>query len=690
MKTLNHWALAACLLYTGVAVGQQKEHRIIALANPRHDSIVIRWAPASQVAWQTGNKYGYFIDRFVVARDGKAVELTNQQPQRLRAAALRPLPEGEMELLAAKDDRVALVKDATWSKDFQLSSPEKNLGDYITQRGEADMRFGFVLLACDLSPVAANAAGLRFVDRTVKKGERYAYKISVAQQPKGAAIEPAVCVTSLQEPIKLSPPREFSVQFGDSLAVLQWLSNIDKGIYTAYMVERSLDGKKFTPVTDLPVIYSGDKADQSFSYFKDSLADNETTYYYRVKGLTPFGESGPYSTIAHGQGAPAYEKPFIDSIAAIDNKKIYLQWHLAALLKNKAQSIVITRAGKAAGPYKDVSPVLDRKTVSWTDEKPIADAYYRLKIKTVDGRTVYSLPQLGQVMDTEPPAMPAGVKGTIDSMGIVRLEWQPNKETDLQGYRIFRTNAAHEEFSEVTRRILKKNRFTDTIKMQTLSEKILYRVVAVDKTFNPSDYSDTCTLVRPDKIAPAAPLFTYGRMQDTVPGILLQWRNSRSDDVVKQALYRVNAKIGSANRERILLDSGNSLHEWLDTAVQAGSTYYYEIIAVDEAGNQSKDRSGDILYETGWRPAIKDVKAMANREKQQIQVEWKYGQQAAIYYVYRSVNDQPWLLFKKLAGTQKTVTDDEIKIGNRYAYKIKAAWKEGKTTMMSKPVTVDY
>jgi hypothetical protein len=471
---------------------------------------------------------------------------------------------------------------------------------------------------------------------------------------------------------------------------MQWLTNIDKGIYTAYMVERSADGKNFKPVTDLPVMYSTDKPNQQFSYFIDTLTDNETTWHYRIKGLTPFGEAGPYSQVVNGHGAPALEPPFIDSIASIDNKKIYLEWHLSALLKSKVASLIVTRATKAAWPYKDISAALGKDVISFIDEKPAGDGYYRLKIKTTDNRIVYSLPQLGQVIDVVPPAMPAGVKGTIDSNGIVHLQWDANAEADLKGYRVFRANAEHEEFTEVTRRVLKKNSFTDTVVVQTLSEKVLYRVVAVDKVFNPSAYSDIYTLARPDKIPPSAPLFTYNRAQDTVPGILLKWRNSSSSDVVKQVLYRVSSLVGSFNKDIVFTDSTNRIHEWLDTAVQAGSKYYYELVAYDEAGNQAKDRSGDIVYETAYRPAIKDIKAQADRDKKQITVEWKHNQDPAVYYIYRSVNNQGYLLFKTLTGTQKSVTDDGIKIGNTYAYRIKAEWTSGKTTMMSKPVSVQY
>ncbi len=689
MKALNPGLVMLFLLCTHWVMGQQKQHAVYALANPRYDSIVIRWAPASQVAWQMGNRYGYQLERFVVARDGKPVELSGQQGVQLTTAPIRPIAEAQMEQLAVKDDRVALVKEAIYSKDFHVSSPEKGLGDFITKQCEADMRFGFMLLACDLSPAAANAAGLRFVDRSVKKGERYAYKISMTQQPKGVTIEPGYCVTSLQEIVRLSPPREFSAQFGDSIARLQWLSNIDKGIYTAYVVERSKDGKSYQPVTDLPIMYSAEK-NQSFSYFIDTLLDNETTMYYRVKGLTPFGEAGPYSTVVSGQGSAALEKPFIDSIAAIDNKKIYLQWHLSPLLQSKTQSIAVTRAPKVEGPYKDISQPLGKQALTWLDEKPPADSYYRLKIKTTDGRVIYSLPELGQLIDKDPPAMPVGVKGIIDSTGIVHLQWDANTESDLRGYRVFRANAAHEEFTEITNRVVRKTSFTDTIQIKTLSEKVLYRIVAVDKMYNPSEYSTILTLNRPDVVPPSAPVFVYNRVQDTVAGILLRWKNSTSSDVVKQVLYRVNSQVGSFNKSIVFTDTTNKVHEWLDTAIQAGGKYYYELVAYDEANNSSKDRSGDIEYESAYRAAISNIKAAADREKKLINLEWKHDQDPAVYYVYRSVNNQSFLLYKKLNGKQKSLTDDEIRIGNQYAYRVKAEWTSGKTTMMSKPVSVSF
>jgi hypothetical protein len=199
MKALYRLMVLFCVLYSGAASAQEKQHAIIALASPRHDSIVIRWAPATQVAWLSGNRHGYIIERFVVAREGKPVALAGQQAQRLIATPIRPVAEAQMEQMAVKDDKVALVKEAIYSKEFQVTAPEKGIGDFIINQGEADMRFGFMLLAADLSPAAANAAGLRFVDRSVKKGERYAYKISVVQQPKGVTA-PGIFSTIPRQP----------------------------------------------------------------------------------------------------------------------------------------------------------------------------------------------------------------------------------------------------------------------------------------------------------------------------------------------------------------------------------------------------------------------------------------------------------------------------------------------------------
>src|SRR5690242_5558293 len=129
---------AVCLLIIIIFIAfhlqaQQREHRVIVLANPKGDSIVLRWAPASFITWQMGNKYGYLIERFVIAKDGNASSFSATSAFKLNSAPVRPWSEAQMENVAVIDEKVAIVKEAIYSKDFQLTSPEKNIGNYITQ-----------------------------------------------------------------------------------------------------------------------------------------------------------------------------------------------------------------------------------------------------------------------------------------------------------------------------------------------------------------------------------------------------------------------------------------------------------------------------------------------------------------------------------------------------------------------------
>ena len=62
-------------------------------------------------------------------------------------------------------------------------------------------------------------------------------------------------------------------------------------------------------------------------------------------------------------------------------------------------------------------------------------------------------------------------------------------KADLYGYRVFRANSKHEEFSQITVESVFYSHYTDTISLQTLTKKVYYKILAVDQRQNWSEFS---------------------------------------------------------------------------------------------------------------------------------------------------------------------------------------------------------
>ena len=675
------------LCATGISYGQDNEHKIVGIANPKDGKIRLRWSPASYIAWEIGNKYGYTVERFTISANGALV--SQPKPVMLTRQPLKPYTLQRMEALAEKDDRIAMIAELIYGEGGKKVTPEQGFGAYMENKNINDWRMAMALLSCDLSIAAAQSAALYLEDEDVKKGERYAYRIAPAQQPQNLVIDTAFVIASLDEPVILVKPHELAIVCADSTATLGWLTTFNRGMYSAYMVERGVDGKNFKPVSDLPILpTSPDK--NGFSYYQDPLPDNDKRYSYRVRGITPFGEYGPYSQTVEGMGVPAIsDMPTMDTIIVVDNKKIMLQWSLPGKLSRQLDKVIITRADKATGSYSPLA-TLKGTTTTFTDDKPLVSNYYRIKGITKSGKAIYSFPYFAQLIDSMPPAVPVGLAGKVDSTGIVSLQWTANTEKDLRGYRVFRANSNKEEFIEVTTEILERPKFTDTITLHTLTSNVFYKVIAVDKNYNPSEYSPYLMLKRPDTIAPSRPLITKAYRSDSLHAIVLEWINSSSHDVVKYTLNSINTK-DSSRKQVAVWDTTSKRESYTDTALVMGNTYYYELIAYDDTGNQAKELSGDIWFETGKRPAVKGFKGIVNTEKKQVELSWQYNQpEVKQYRIYRAKNDLPFILFTTADGGQQQWVDNEVFLGNIYKYKITAVMKGDVKAEMSKVVEVKF
>jgi hypothetical protein len=180
----------------------------------------------------------------------------------------------------------------------------------------------------------------------------------------------------------LPAPLKFSAEVKGNLVLLRWDQSYHKRIYTSYVVERSADGKFFKPISEDPVsTLSPTAADETeFQYASDSLADISKEYHYRVKGLTPSGESGPPSEMKSVKGKNIItSQPYITSAISTDNKTVTVTWDFPQEHNNLLDGFYIERSASPSGSYSKAHEGLLPKDVRlFNDVAPRQTNYYRV------------------------------------------------------------------------------------------------------------------------------------------------------------------------------------------------------------------------------------------------------------------------------------------------------------------------
>ena len=669
------------------------------LATVRQKTVLLRWSPTQFLLWQAGNRYGYVLERYTLNTDGSLQELPGKGKV-LSSMPIKPIDEAGFARLEKTEPRAAIVSEMMYGKQFLPALSGDDPRAIMQKNNENQTRFGMALLTCDLSKPIAIAAGLLWIDRTVLPGNRYIYRVRIAlpdsvKATKPLLYEPGVTVVDTREETKILPPQRLKAEFTDKQATLSWFTRLDKGTYTAYQIEKSTDGKAFKPVSQLPFVYLSEQDDPETAYFTDSLSNNEQVFYYRISGFTPFGDTGPPSQIVSGHGTSNLTGLLIiEKAIVIKNKTVSLSWSFPPALQKNIKGYFVSRSTKPDGLFKNINPTqLPPAQLAFTDEPQQINNYYVIRAVANDNTEMaHSFPYLVQLEDDVPPAVPTGFAGIADTSGIVRLNWKANTDPDLQGYRIFRTNDLKAEFTEITKIILTKTVFNDTINVETLTKNVFYKIISVDKHFNTSAYSPVLRMRRPDKIPPAPPVFIQAFFK--ADSVSLSWENSISTDVARYELYRqeINITRDTSNSQKITSWKGSlTKNNYKDGLIKQGKMYRYLLIASDSTGNVSKAISGDVFAESGVRKAVASLKAVPDREKRSILLTWQTPEtQAVRTLIYRSTGTQPYLLYDTLSGNPQQFADSDIKAGNRYQYKIKVFFSGGVSTEMSKEVIVNY
>jgi uncharacterized protein len=658
----------------------------------KRDTVILRWAPTTALAWEIANRNGFVVKRYTVFRNGVLDTVNAPEEVVLTPSAIKPLPLDDWETLVKKDRYAAIAAQALYGESFSLSNPSSGAVQFFNQTEDKESRYSFALFAADHSAPTAKALALQWIDTSIKKNEKYVYRIYLGEQHPTYKINPGTIYVDPEQIMKLPEPEDLKAEFGDQSVSLNWKSFYLQNIYVSYKVERSEDdGKTFYPAND-QVFLNTRNTDEiaQRTFFVDSLPANYKVYHYRVRGITPFGELGPPSASVKGVGLGSAKGAIavVEMTHVYNNGDVYIQWRFPQMLKSKLKGFSVAKGKSHKGPFVDITKeLISPKENHVIDKNPQPVTYYIVRAVGEDGTVTTSFPALVQLEDFTPPKVPTGLSGSIDQKGIVSLTWKPNDEADLSGYRVFTANDLSEEFVLVTNQPLLENNFADTVNIQTLTQNIYYKVVSLDNRYNASDYSQPILLKRPDVIPPSATQFTKAESGNGF--IDIEWHPGVNDDIAKYTLQIASTRDTTFRLAKEFLKS-DSIFKYRDTAVTPGNRYHYRLFITDEAGLRSKPTDITVnAIDYFVRESVSSVRYGLDRDKHLIKLEWDYNHTGVTgYQIYKAREGGTLRLYKFVSAKQ--FTDKALSANTKYVYAVRAIFENGAEGELSKPVEIVY
>lgn len=656
--------LISALLLVGTAGAQVGDIHVT--ARKADGQVLVKCMPTNAATW------------YYMMQGGATVELDGRAAITLRHGA----PEDFLATGADEQWRNALAELAR-----EIPTPavdERNVDAVIKAGKDFDRQYLAWILLTAYTPELSRLSGFQF-----------------ALPDDGRAISGSVQVPSMEAaPFRFASDQlrgdldgiPFEAQGGDKSAVLRWSHAPLRGHVVAYLIERSRDGKDFSPIGP-PVVYDkrgkGVAGDPLGMEWTDPLPANGETWHYRLVALDAFGMRSANNTVREVTPQVSTALPPFGSarIEARPDGSSTIQWNYPDNPYVKSFHVVHSTKG-ALGPYElshegELPP--DTRTFTHT-LPPDEDVHYRIIAAGKDGNAVASDLIYRALADEVPPDAPEGVRVSVDSTGLATIQWQPVQDKDLKGYRVFKSFQAGGGFVQLTHAPIADTIFSDTLDLQRLDKLVYYQVTAVDGSYNQSDPSETAVGRMPDVVPPSAPLLTRVEV-DRDNRVQLAWQPSSSPDV---AYYEPQYRDGDDTLFHSLGSVTPAQHVFQDAAFKEVPQWReYRILAVDSAGNQAgSNLRRAVRRDRATRPpAPSDLRATV--EEGSVRLSWALDPGVRVshllIYLQRESEGKPVLVDRVEAAVGATSPMPAME-GDQY--RVRAVNEQGVKSLFSEAAQV--
>jgi hypothetical protein len=637
-----------------------------------HDDkeVWLKWTPTDTKTFYDGVKYGYRIARYTIEKDGKKLK-----PEAIRFLVQEPLKPADKEAFQKNKEDVYVQMAGEL-----LYYPKAQAGE--TQADIDKERFLYSQLATNMSFEASKLMGLGFVDKTVRKNEKYRYVVTLAD-PASNSVK-AAAVSGLSERVLVPLPENLRLQYKDSVVTYTF----DIGDYLTYNLERSDDdGVTFKKVNAQPIVATFTEGDTgSTTIYMDKIDQLHKRYYYRVRAITPFGKETPPSNEASVYTYQTELPPprIYNHEFVFGNTLLYWQFpdSLTANITGYKLTHRITLDDSLGRVLTStpIAPVYKQ----YYDTTSHESGFYQLSLIDLQGYEIHSDLYYVDIHDSIPPLKPILLADSVTKEGVVTINWKSNREKDFFGYRVYRSNSRNGMYELLKSEPTRDTVVIDTIPLKLLNKHVYYTVVALDYHMNASVNNDTLEIKRPDIIPPTSPIIERFMVSDT--SINLYWRNSTSDDLSETRLWRWV----DGDSVKTLLASfkpGSPLLQWTDLNIEEKVLYVYNLEAVDDSGNSSGElTSVKLRIESPYyRKAVDVYKAGFDKVSSGVMLNWKAPAvkiPVKYYILYRKENEGGMKQLLTLNQQTLAYADTRIKGNARYAYAVVAYFEDDSRTIL--------
>ena len=594
------------------------------------------------------------------------------------------------------------------------------IGALLDVYDDQQLRFGMAVLASEWRRDVAENLAMRFVDKKVKKGEKYRYIVRPAEFDSTNNLQFRVGFIEEIEN-KNYVPEPYEVVMGDSVVGINqlriWWEQTDR--FSSFDIHRRAMGEhEWTKVNDNPYIMMRDIHDIELDNF---INDNVRpgTYEYRISGYDTYGDliAAKNYHVALMPDLEAPRPPKLKSIVIHRrnpddlSKDVYADFHF---FKDTIESDFIgykilyyqrSRDDRKAEWVELTPDLIPANDTVWTvDVSKISTSQVTVAAYDSAQNVSYSMTHVMRVTDLNAPDAPTNFRYEIldNQAGTVKLSWTA-PSFDVDYYELAFANDTTHKFmlrSMTSGTLLRDTTYVDTLAVDVNQKYIYYKVRAIDYASNEGAYTAPLQVIRPSMIKPAV-AHIDSVWVDQVKGIRMRWACSNEQQISHHVLMRrlANTKewttVGIYNGDS-LRNVGNMLNITDVPEYVRRNRYEYAMESFTYAGISSEL---SLVYSTrfeGERVFEWPIKLIGHYDEKnkKTKIVWETNKNLPYkgewyYCIYRKgQKDGRHKFLMSVKSSDLLFQDNLLQPGESAEYFVRIRYKDGRVTTDSNIVVV--